>query len=104
MISLSIITVNLNNKKGLNRTIESVIIQSFLNIQYIVIDGGSVDGSLQIIKEHTSHIFYWISEKDTGVYNAMNKGIAAATGDYLLFLNSGDVLSNEHTISEMLKR
>ena len=88
----SIITINYNNKDGLFRTIESVIAQSFNDYEYIVIDGGSTDGSLEVIKEHIPQITYWISEPDNGIYNAMNKGVNVANGDYCLFLNSGDCL------------
>ncbi len=91
-MKLSIITINLNNCEGLEKTIKSVISQQFPDFEFIVIDGGSSDGSLECIKEHQSHIQYWVSEPDTGIYNAMNKGIAQAKGDYCLFLNSGDWL------------
>ena len=91
-MQLSIITVNLNNCEGLKRTIDSVVSQTFLGYEWIVIDGGSSDGSRELI-DRSSHLFsYWVSEPDTGVYNAMNKGIKIAKGDYLLFLNSGDWL------------
>lgn len=86
----SIITVNFNNKEGLRQTIESVIHQTFQDFEFIVIDGGSTDGSADVLKEYDDQITYWISEKDNGIYNAMNKGIAKATGDYLNFMNSGD--------------
>ena len=86
----SIITINFNDKEGLSRTIKSVIDQTFKDFEYIIIDGGSTDGSVDIIKQYVDHISYWISEKDKGVYNAMNKGIAQAKGDYLVFMNSGD--------------
>ena len=86
----SIITINFNDKEGLSRTIKSVIDQTFKDFEYIIIDGGSTDGSVDIIKQYADHISYWISEKDKGVYNAMNKGIAQAKGDYLVFMNSGD--------------
>lgn len=89
---ISIITINFNNKAGLQETIESVVSQSNKLFEYIVIDGGSTDGSVEVIKEHAGNITYWVSEKDRGVYNAMNKGIEKATGDYLIFLNSGDCL------------
>lgn len=92
MHKLSIITINLNNASGLRKTIDSVVAQSFTDIEYIIIDGGSNDGSIEVIKEHTEEITYWISEPDKGIYNAMNKGILKATGEYLLFLNSGDWL------------
>lgn len=86
----SIITVNFNNREGLRNTIESVINQTLHDYEFIVIDGGSTDGSADVLKEYDEHITYWVSEKDTGIYNAMNKGIAKATGDYLNFMNSGD--------------
>jgi len=91
-VKLSIITINLNNAKGLQKTIESVVNQTFKDLEYIVIDGGSTDGSVEIIKKYADKINYWISEPDTGIYNAMNKGIAVAKGEYLQFLNSGDWL------------
>lgn len=89
---LSIITVCLNNKAGLEKTILSIINQSFSDYEFIVIDGGSTDGSVDVIKKYSDRISIWISEKDNGVYNAMNKGIKFATGLYCQFLNSGDVL------------
>ncbi len=89
-MKLSIITVNYNDAKGLERTIESVISQSYLNFEYIVIDGGSSDGSLDIIKKYERHIDYWVSEPDGGIYQGMNKGLHQAKGDYVNFMNSGD--------------
>lgn len=86
----SIITINYNNREGLKRTIKSVINQTSKDFEYIIIDGGSTDGSVDIIKQNADHINYWVSEKDKGVYNAMNKGIAQAKGDYLVFMNSSD--------------
>jgi glycosyltransferase involved in cell wall biosynthesis len=90
MPKLSIITINYNNLEGLKRTVESVVTQTWQEFEYIVIDGGSTDGSAEYIESQSEHINYWISEPDKGIYNAMNKGIAHATGEYLLFLNSGD--------------
>lgn len=87
---LSIVTINLNNKEGLEKTLKSVFEQTYEEFEYIVIDGGSTDGSKDLIVEHSSRIDYWVSEKDSGIYNAMNKGIRASSGEYLLFLNSGD--------------
>lgn len=87
---LSIITVNFNDKLGLQRTFDSVFNQTFQDFEYIVIDGGSTDGSKELIEKNSEKINHWVSEPDSGIYNAMNKGIAAAKGDYLLFLNSGD--------------
>lgn len=89
-MKLSIITVNYNNASGLEKTFKSVFSQSCNNFEYLVIDGGSTDGSVDIIKQNEDNISYWVSEKDKGIYHAMNKGIKKATGDYLIFLNSGD--------------
>ena len=87
---VSIITINLNNAVGLQETITSVFMQSFIGFEYIVIDGGSNDESTELLEGSTDKITYWVSEPDKGVYSAMNKGIEKAKGDYLLFLNSGD--------------
>jgi Glycosyltransferases involved in cell wall biogenesis len=97
-MKLSIITINLNNKEGLRKTIESVVSQTFQDYEYIVIDGASTDGSVDVIKEYKDKITYWISEPDKGIYNAMNKGILQAKGEYCLFLNSGDWLVNDNTL------
>lgn len=91
-MKLSIITVNLNNRDGLQKTIDSVISQTFKDFEWIVIDGGSTDGSRELIEQYADHFAYWVSEPDKGIYNAMNKGIRVAKGDYLQFLNSGDWL------------
>ena len=96
----SIITINYNNKNGLRNTIKSVISQSYTNYEYIIIDGGSTDESTNIIKHYSYKINYWVSEQDKGIYNAMNKGIAQANGEYLIFLNSGDVFFNEQVLKE----
>ena len=96
---LTIITINFNNAEGLRKTIASVAAQSFKGIEYIVIDGGSTDGSKAVIEEYNSSLSYWVSEKDSGIYNAMNKGITKASGEYILFLNSGDHLKSSQTIS-----
>lgn len=99
---LSIITINFNQAKGLKKTITSVIQQTYPNFEYLLIDGGSTDESVEIIKEHESHFQYWVSEKDDGIYHAMNKGIAKAKGDFLLFLNSGDVFTSETILETCL--
>src|SRR5690554_603900 len=107
--NLSIITVNLNNQKGLQSTIESVISQTYQNFEHIIIDGGSVDNSIEVIKEFES-IFKlkrkqlkWVSERDKGIYNAMNKGIKIANGDYLIFMNSGDTFFSNNTLETVRK-
>ncbi|SFQ46661.1 glycosyltransferase family 2 protein [Hymenobacter arizonensis] len=97
-MNISIITVNLNNLEGLKRTLDSVIKQSF-STEYIVVDGGSTDGSVKLLEESSDRISYWVSEKDSGIYNAMNKGIRHAKGKYCMFLNSGDELYDEDTIN-----
>jgi len=99
---LSIITINLNNSSGLKKTCLSVITQTFKEFEWIIIDGGSKDDSVDIIKQYSNYITYWISEADSGVYNAMNKGIKNATGEYLLFLNSGDYLLHPWTLQEVI--
>lgn len=96
---LSIITINFNNCDGLKKTIESVKSQSYKDFEYIIIDGGSNDGSVEIIKEYKSVIDYWVSEPDKGIYNAMNKGVKSAAGKYCLFLNSGDYLYSDKSLS-----
>jgi len=101
MTTLSIISINLNNVAGLQKTIESVWPQTFTDYEYIIIDGGSTDGSIDIIKKYSDKITYWISEKDNGIYHAMNKGIEVAKGDYCLFLNSGDWLVDKKILENV---
>jgi glycosyltransferase involved in cell wall biosynthesis len=101
MLKLSIITINLNNANGLRKTIESVICQTFTDFEYIVIDGGSTDGSVEIIEKYATNITFWVSEPDNGIYNAMNKGILQAKGEYCYFLNSGDTLYAETVLEEI---
>jgi glycosyltransferase involved in cell wall biosynthesis len=100
-MQLSIITINLNNNYGLKKTIDSVLSQTFNNFEFIVIDGGSLDGSVEVLKEYLSGMVNWISETDAGIYNAMNKGIAKADGEYILFLNSGDFLVNNDVLKSV---
>jgi glycosyltransferase involved in cell wall biosynthesis len=100
---ISIITINYNNLEGLKRTVESVVNQTWQEFEYIVIDGGSTDGSAEYIESQNGKIDYWVSEPDNGIYNAMNKGIEKATGEYLLFLNSGDYLFTNKTLKENVK-
>lgn len=90
MVKLSIITVCLNSVKTIERCIQSVIGQKDVDVEYIIIDGGSKDGTVEIIKKYERHIDYWISEPDSGIYDAMNKGIRKATGDVIALLNSDD--------------
>lgn len=97
---ISIITVTFNAEASIEQTILSVINQTFSNIEYIIVDGASKDGTIDIINKYRSKIDLFISEKDRGIYDAMNKGIDLSTGDWLLFMNSGDRLVNENVISD----
>lgn len=90
MNRISVITINYNNVNGLKRTIDSVLAQTAQDFEYIIVDGGSKDGSKELIEKYDADISSWVSEKDMGIYDAMNKGIAMSHGEYLLFLNSGD--------------
>ncbi len=98
---LSIITVVFNNVQHIERTICSVISQSYSNIEYLVIDGASSDGTVQQILKYKDKIQVLVSEPDRGIYDAMNKGLALATGDYVLFMNSGDELYDKDTVTEV---
>ena len=91
-LRISVITVVLNGANTIERTIKSVLEQDYHDLEYIIIDGGSVDGTVDIIRKYGDYITYWISEPDGGLYYAMNKGLDVTTGDYVYFLNSGDML------------
>lgn len=99
---ISIISINYNDAQGLQKTMESVLEQSYSHFEYIVIDGDSTDGSKEVIKKHQDKLSYWVSEKDSGIYSAMNKGIRASRGTYLLFLNSGDWLTNKEALQDFI--
>jgi len=100
-MKLSIITVNRNNREGLQKTVESVLGQTWRDFEYIVIDGASTDGSADYLARKSGKLTYWVSEKDRGIYHAMNKGIEKTTGEYLLFLNSGDYLVGNEMIEKV---
>lgn len=100
-MKFSVITVNFNNSGDLSRTIDSVKGQTFNDFEYVIIDGGSTDDSLDVIRKNQDSIDYWVSERDKGIYDGMNKGIAAAKGDYCIFLNSGDTFFSESTLQEV---
>jgi glycosyltransferase involved in cell wall biosynthesis len=101
-LKVSIITVSFNSAKTIADTIESVLSQDFPEIEYIIVDGNSSDDTVKIIRQYENRISKWISEKDQGMYDAMNKGIAMATGDVIGILNSDDVYMNNHVISDLM--
>lgn len=100
-MKLSIITINYNNKLGLEKTINSVVNQSYKDFEFIIIDGNSTDGSQDLVELYKSKMHYSISEPDTGVYNAMNKGIKVANGEYIIFMNSGDTFFNDDVLQNV---
>ena len=107
MIKLSIITINYNNASGLKKTLESIACQRFSDYEQIIIDGGSTDESVKIIQNYsqtTKQQLIWVSEPDSGVYNAQNKGIQRASGEYCLFLNSEDYLINEQVLDLVFEK
>ncbi|MFD0765880.1 glycosyltransferase family 2 protein [Mucilaginibacter lutimaris] len=98
---LSVITIVYNNVRDIERTMLSVLDQTYEAIEYIVVDGASNDGTLEIIKRYETRIAKLISEKDKGIYDAMNKGLALATGDYVIFMNSGDEFYATDTVANV---
>src|SRR5690606_11151151 len=98
---ISIITIVYNNVRDIEYTIRSVMKQTYANIEYIIVDGFSTDGTLDVIEKYREEIAILISEKDNGIYDAMNKGLNVATGDYVLFLNSGDELYEDMTLEKV---
>lgn len=103
-MKLSIITINYNDLTGLKNTVDSVMNQTWRGYEHIIIDGGSTDGSETYIEQNAQHFSYWVSERDKGIYNAMNKGIAKANGEYLLMLNAGDLLHNNEVLSKVFDK
>ena len=101
---VSIITVCLNNGENLENTIKSVINQTYSNIEYIIIDGGSTDNTIDIIKKYESKIEHWLSEKDKGIYDAMNKGVSLAKGKWIIFMNAGDEFYSRNTIEQIFNK
>ena len=104
VMCLSIITINRNNASGLEKTMQSVAAQTFKEFEYIIVDGASTDGSVEVIKKYESEFAHlkWVSEPDSGIYNAMNKGIRMASGDYIQILNSADALASDVVTEKML--
>ena len=110
-MKLSIVTINFNNAEGLKRTLESVACQTYRNIEHVIIDGGSTDNSVDVIRDYEHSVFSnqksaysisWMSENDKGIYNAMSKGIRKATGDYIWILNSGDCVADADVVERMM--
>lgn len=101
-IKISVITVCYNSVDTIEDTMLSVLNQTYDNIEYIIIDGGSSDGTLDIIKKYSDRVAYWISEPDNGIFDAMNKGILAATGVYVNFMNAGDCFSDLYVIEKLV--
>lgn len=102
-MKLSIITINFNDRDGLEKTIQSVINQTFQDFEYIVVDGASTDGSVDVIKKYSDRLTLWVSEPDSGIYNAMNKGTQMASGEYCLYLNSGDFLAEDDVLERLFE-
>lgn len=104
MSKITIITVNFNNLEGLKKTAESVLSQTYKDFEFIIVDGGSRDGSKEYIEEISDNVTLWVSEPDSGIYNAMNKGIKMAKGDYICFLNSGDIFFEGDTLAQAAEK
>ena len=98
---LSVITIVYNNVRDIERTMLSVLNQTYPNIEYIIIDGDSTDGTREIIEKYSKKLAKFVSEEDKGIYDAMNKGLALATGDYVLFMNSGDEIYDAETVCQV---
>lgn len=101
MPKVSIVTVNLNMAADIGPTLDSILSQDYPNVESIVMDGGSTDGSREIIASYAPRLAYWASEPDRGLYDGMNKGVAAAAGEWILFMNSGDRFASQTVLSRM---
>ena len=101
---ISIVTICYNCKDDLEMTIKSVISQTYSNIEYVVIDGGSTDGTLDVVEKYKEHFAFCVSEKDDGIYDALNKGVQHCTGDWILCLNAGDILYDDKVLSDILEK
>lgn len=103
-VKITVISVVYNSCHSLNETMLSILGQTYDGVEYIVIDGGSDDGSVEIIKQYAENIKYWCTEKDNGIYDAMNKGLSHASGDFVIFINSGDMLCSPNSISDFVNK
>jgi putative colanic acid biosynthesis glycosyltransferase len=99
--TISVVTINRNMRDGLETTLESVIAQTYENLEFVVVDGASDDGSVELIRRFDSEIDHWMSEPDAGIYDAMNKGIRAATGEWIIFMNAGDRFHDKDAITDV---
>lgn len=102
-MKISVVTVTYNCENVIEETLESVINQTYNDIEYIVIDGGSKDSTIDIVKKYSSNINYWISEPDKGIFDAMNKSLLHVTGDYVIFMNAGDRFVNNHVVADVFE-
>lgn len=100
---ISVVTVTYNANQCVEKTIQSIVGQTYDNLEYLVIDGGSTDGTQRIVEKYAERIAVFVSEKDQGIYDGMNKGIASATGDYLLFMNAGDYFADEDVVKDVAR-
>ena len=100
---ISVVTVSYNAVATIEQTILSVVNQTYPHIEYIIIDGGSTDGTVDVIKKYADRIAYWVSEPDKGIYDAMNKGIKVATGEWINFMNCGDSFYSVSVLSDVFK-
>jgi len=98
---LTVITIVYNNVRDIERTMLSVLNQTYTNLEYIIIDGQSTDGTIAVIEKYRERLSHFVSEPDNGIYDAMNKGLALASGDYILFMNSGDEIYSSDTVAEV---
>lgn len=103
-MKISVITVVYNQKDTLESCIKSILCQNYQNIEHIIIDGGSTDGTIEIIRKYNDKIAYWVSEQDNGIYDAINKGIKAATGDVVGILHSDDIYADTHVIEDVIRQ
>ncbi|HEN3469060.1 TPA: glycosyltransferase family 2 protein [Yersinia enterocolitica] len=103
-LKVSVITVVYNNISEIQKTIDSITSQTYKNIEFIIVDGGSNDGTVEIIMNNNSDIDWWCSEKDGGIYDAMNKGVRNSTGDYIIFMNAGDTFYNSNSIETVMSQ
>ena len=102
-MKVSVITVCFNAIRGIEKTIQSVLSQSYPEIEYIVIDGGSNDGTVDVIRKYSESLFYFVSEPDNGIYDAMNKGVKVATGEWINFMNAGDCFFNNRSVEQVFE-